>query len=61
MSENFKNWIKETKKLHHEPAVLAVLEEMEAEISKESRITGTLLTVCLCGGGEICAKGGKDE
>lgn len=48
MSDNFKAWIEETKKLHHEPEVLEVLEEMEADVSEESIKKGNLLTLKLC-------------
>jgi hypothetical protein len=48
-SINFKNQIAEAKqKFADNKDMMAVLEEMEADISLQSRVTGTLLTVLLC-------------
>ena len=46
MSEEFKKMIEDAKKRNvNEPDILKVLEDMEADISEESRIKGTMITL----------------
>lgn len=50
----FKQFIKDAEvKFSNDADVLAVLEELEAETNKDSRILGTLLTTALCWDGKL--------
>lgn len=49
MTTELKNWIEERKNNTEDMDVMEILKEMDAEVSMDSRVTGTLLTVLLCG------------
>jgi hypothetical protein len=48
MTTELKNWIEERKDNPDDLDVMEILKEIDAEVSMDSRIAGTLLTVLLC-------------